>query len=265
MGHDGVKSMRQISTVALAAFAVVGLVLVLTRRDRPRIGGTCRRPDLPCAAHAVGRSRSRRQVARQPCVRHSAAACGVARHARHAQRRGIRRAPGAGRTPEGSRPRRLRFRSPERPLRSGRWGAVAAAALVRTVRAAAPGVVDRRSAERPPAGAHAGRAEARRRAARARDRRLGLVHRLHPDRALHHARPHRLGPARRLQQRERDRAVARLRDDRQRDDPRIAHRAARRPAAPGSGDSKPTWATRAATGTATRWSSRPRTSSIGRA
>ena len=56
----------------------------------------------------------------------------------------------------------------------------------------------------------AGRTAARRRAARARERRLRLVHGLHPDRALHHARPHRFGPARWLQQREPDRAVARV-------------------------------------------------------
>ena len=130
------------------------------------------------------------------------------------------------------------FEHPSVPFGRGRWRAVAAAALVRTVRAAAPGVADRRSAERPSAGHDAGRTAARRRAARARERRLGLVHGLHPHRALHHARPRRFGPPRWLQQREPDRAVARVRDVRQRDDPRSAHRAARQPAASRSGDSK---------------------------
>ena len=67
----------------------------------------------------------------------------------------------------------------------------------------------------------------------------GVVHGLLAVRAVHHARPHRLRHAGRLQQRQSNLPGARLRDHRQRDDPRVAHRAARRPAAPEPGDSQP--------------------------
>ena len=108
---------------------------------------------------------------------------------------------------------------------------VAAAALARARRAAAPGVADRRSAERPHAGVDAGR----RRSVRARGGALSGSrgpadpNDSQPLRPLHHARHRRLDAAGDLQQRQRDRAVAGLRGDPQRDDPRDAHRPARRP------------------------------------
>ena len=117
--------------------------------------------------------------------------------------------------------------------RRGRIADLAAATLARTRQAFAASVVHRRSARRPPAHASARRAKraADPQAARERPRSRRLVHRSQSLRSLHHPRRARLDPAGHLQQRQRDRAGSRRGRHPQRDDPRDAHRAARRPAA----------------------------------
>ena len=95
--------------------------------------------------------------------------------------------------------------------------------------------------------------------ANARQRRR-LLHRSQPLRPLHHARAARVDDAGDLRQLVPDRAGPGLRRDPLRDDPRDARHPARRPAARRQDDPQLTWATRAATGKATRWWSRRRTS-----
>ena len=127
-------------------------------------------------------------------------------------------------------------------------------------------VAHHRSARRTRAGARA-------RGREARGRRQGTYGngpfnspaRLHALRPLPHARRGRLDDAEDLRQRVPHRAGARLRRDHGGDDPRGARHPARRPRRT-SGRRRPlaTWATRAATGKATRSSSRRRTSTARR-
>ena len=85
----------------------------------------------------------------------------------------------------------------------------------------------------------------------------GLVRGSQPLRSVHHARPSGsmmpaiYGNSYQIHQ------APGLRGDPLRDDPRDAHHPARRPRARRTRRSRPTWAMRADTGTATRWSSRP--------
>ena len=81
--------------------------------------------------------------------------------------------------------------------------------------------------------------------------------------ALHHARASRRRAARRVQQQHPDLPDAGLRGPADGDDPRRAHRPARRPAAPAAGTASG-WATRAGAGKATRSSSRRSISPTGR-
>src|SRR6186713_2136392 len=142
-------------------------------------------------------------MARWSHGRRSAAARRIPGHAERTDRRGVRVAPGPGRSPEGPGHRGFRFHESERPVRPGWRRAVTTTALVRARRAATPGLVDRRPAERPHARAHRRGTDARGATARRAwvARTVGLVHRLLALRALHYPRSGRLHPARRLQQR----------------------------------------------------------------
>ena len=139
---------------------------------------------------------------------------------------------------------------------------VAAAVLARARRAVAPVVAGRRSAGRPPAAD-----DARRPAPRRDDQEhLSAVHRIQRGlrtravRSLHFARRARLDVPGRLQQRQPVHPVPRLRRPAQRDDSRDAGHPARRPAALSPKIRSPTWAIRADTWRATRWSCARRTS-----
>ena len=126
------------------------------------------------------------------------------------------------------------------------------------------------SAGRPPAAADAGRpVPARdgrtRRHGRARGRQGGRPRRSQHAGALHHAGPAGVESADALQQQHRHLRSRPATSRRPRDGPRDAHRAARRTARALPRHPPVGWATRAATGTATRSSSRRRISSTRRA
>ena len=96
-----------------------------------------------------------------------------------------------------------------------------------------------------------------------RQRSVQRLRRLHALRPLHHARRGRHRSAGALRQRPPHRADAERSRHQLRDDARHARHPARRPAARRLRHHSSTWATRAATGKATRWSSRRRTSPTG--
>ena len=260
--------MRKIRVGALSTVAVIALALVVQAQapaapppHRARTRDTARRarPGAIPISKASGRGHRASAI---PLQRP-----GVVRHAQPAHRRRIRRSVKTqARSPEGAGPRRLRLREPERPLRSGRWWTVAAAALVRTCPSRSGRrrcIVDPPNGRLPALTPAAQKRVAERRAARA-DESASYTDFHLTERCITRGLTGSILPGG-YNNGNRDRAVARLRHDRQRDDSRIAHRAARRATARRAGDSRTIWATRAATGTATRWWSRRRTSSIGSA
>ena len=123
-------------------------------------------------------------------------------------------------------------------------------------------VIDPADGRIPPTTPEAQKRAADRAARQSRPRPGRFVRGSQPLRPVHHARASRLDDAGHLRQLVPDPSGPGLRRDPLRDDSRDAHHPARRPRRTSARRSRPTWATRAATGKATRWSSRPPISAI---
>ena len=154
--------MHRIRVTTFGILGVIALVFAAQAQqsgEPPASGGTddaYRRRERPGAiriSQANGRARTWQACRCSAPSRSARATCSPTPSSPSVRRRPL--------ASVGTGQRRLRFREPERPVRPGRRWAVAAATLVRARRDAATGLVDRRSAERPPARAHRRRAEAR--------------------------------------------------------------------------------------------------------